>query len=161
MNEERIEQMTDNKREYFRFQCSTPLCGEFRIASINDIPMDTKMTYVCVKDISAGGVRFESNLQVPVRDDISVQIRLRLIGKEIMARGLLKYSKPVDQSAYFEYGLEFILSNHDENALVQMINETSIRMRKTGKLGGCELCSMERICYKSESVKEQQLAVMV
>lgn len=147
---------TENRREFFRHQFNIPLCANMKIAEIQGRAVDTKYSHVCIRDIGAGGLRFQSNLQMPIRDDVVFSFRMMIEGKSVELRGILVRSEPMPNDS-FEYGLKFYFFNEEtQQDLVSLINKVSIASRRKTELTGCAMCSLKTECFKGTLQKKQE-----
>jgi c-di-GMP-binding flagellar brake protein YcgR len=136
-----------NRRQYFRHYFSIPLCTEMRIIKIGTKNVETKKTLICIKNISAGGLLFETNLNIPVRADVTFEFAMTVCHRKLILPGIFKRRHNLEQQQY-QYGVEFLLSEQEKSNLVSMFNEMSVKLHKTGN-AGCSLCSTDRKgCYK-------------
>jgi hypothetical protein len=136
----------DNKRRYFRHRFYTDLCGEIKIVQIGNEDVSSKKAYICIKDIGAGGIRFESHLNLPIREDIVLSLSTKLLNTPVAVRGSIRRIIELDDGN-FEYGFNFHI-DEDENQLPRLINEVSVKARKTLTNTGCSLCSEKTKCHK-------------
>ncbi|RAK19429.1 PilZ domain-containing protein [Anoxybacillus vitaminiphilus] len=145
-----------NRRQYFRHDFSIPLCTEMRIIKIGTKNVETSKTLVCVKNISAGGLLFETNLNIPVRADVTFEFTMTVCHKELILPGMIKRRHDLAQQQY-QYGVEFLLSEQEKSNLVSMFNEMSVKLHKKGN-AGCSLCSTDRKgCYKIKQKKQVKI----
>lgn len=150
--------ITENKREFFRHPFSIPVCAEMRISSIGGKLVETKKTLICVKDIGAGGLRFETNLQLPVRNDVVLTFYVVLKGVQVQLEGTLVRAEPKgeDVESYFQYGSLFQFSNEEKRQeLMALVNQLALAKRKGWK-SECIECSLLTECYKSTSQKKTE-----
>lgn len=138
----------DNRRKYYRHQFTSDLCGEMSVVEVAGKQVLTKKAYVCIKDIGAGGIRFESHLKIPTREDVTLEISTVLLGKKVVIQG--KLSRIIERTnGFYEYGLRFIGESDDE--LSRLVSEVSMKARKTLRNTGCSLCSRRTQCHKVNS----------
>lgn len=147
---------TENRREFFRHQFNAPMCARMKIAEIQGKVVDTKYSLVCVRDIGAGGLRFQSNLNLPVRDDVIVSFSIMIENKTIELRGILVRIEKLKNEDY-EYGLKFYyVSDEVQQDLISAINKISISARRKAGLTGCSVCSLKTECFKGTLQKKQE-----
>lgn len=140
--------MHDNRRKYYRHQFATDLCGELAMIKVSEQKVSSKTAYICIRDIGAGGLRFESHLKFPIRSDVIYEITTLLLGKKTVFKGYLSRINE-KTNGFYEYGLQLV-DNNDE-VLAPLINEISMKSRKTLRNTGCSLCSSRTRCHKANS----------
>jgi c-di-GMP-binding flagellar brake protein YcgR len=146
----------DNKREFFRHQFRIPLCAGLRIAEIGGKRVETGKTLVCVQDVGAGGIRFQSNLQLPVRNDVIFAFTLTMLDKTIELQGTLAWDRKLENNCY-EYGLRFCyLSKDKQRELISIVNKVAIIFRKGTGSAECSICSLKTKCFKDSSTKKAE-----
>jgi hypothetical protein len=148
-------QTINNRRKYFRHQFGTSLCAEIQIISIGDQIVNSKKTYVCVRDIGAGGVRFESHLIFPTTKEVKLELSTIILEKQIRIQGILKRQADLN-NGYFQYGMEFKLDEDLSNLLLRLINELNIKSRRTTLPTGCKMCSSYTKCHKNSIEKSKE-----
>lgn len=149
-------QQEPNKREFFRQQFPIPLCADVTISEINGKSVTAKHSLVCIKDIGAGGLRFESNLKFPIREDVIFTFNSTIYNKPIEMQGILTRCQELENDNY-EYGVRFCLLDGDrQQDLVTLINKVAITFRRGTGDSGCSTCSLKTECYKSMLQKKQE-----
>ena len=68
------------RRSFFRMNLQNPLSTYMTLVSINDKKVEIGKTEVLMEDIGPGGIRFLSNIQLPVKERYHVTIRNENIG---------------------------------------------------------------------------------
>ena len=71
-----------------------------------------------VKNISAGGLCFVTNLKMPVSRDLVMNFSAYLAGKILDIRGYAVWMKEHDKNLY-EYGVEFAIDERDREHLMK------------------------------------------
>ncbi|MFF2531332.1 PilZ domain-containing protein [Brevibacillus sp. NPDC058079] len=145
----------DNRRRFFRHQFGSNLCAEIRIINIGEQLVDSKKAYVCVRDIGAGGLRFESHLYIPPRDDVILEVSTIICDKPIIIHGMLKRTQTLE-NGYFQYGMEFLSDDDDSKLLLRLINELSVKSHKSTLPTGCSMCSSYTKCHKNLLSKKNE-----
>jgi c-di-GMP-binding flagellar brake protein YcgR len=67
-----------------------------------------KVLYNFTKDISAGGVRIQANILLPVNALIKINLALKSLRQNIIAFGKVKWNKIIIKNETYEAGVEFI-----------------------------------------------------
>lgn len=140
--------MDDNRRKYFRHKFPTNLCGQIRILSVGGSEVNTKPAYVCIHDLGAGGMRFESHLKIPPRNDVVLEATMTVCETPLTLVGSLTRTINLE-NGYFEYGMQFVLTEDASKYLLKLINQVSLRFHKKVQSTGCSLCSLQTKCQKN------------
>lgn len=137
----------ENRRKYFRYKFDVPLCGDLRIVKIGDKRLDnSKKTLVCIKNMSAGGLLFETSLDFPVRKDVLFSFSIKILHTEILLNGVIRWKVFLEKRT-FEYGVEFVMSEEDRKKLIIRLNNVSVKLKKR-EYAGCRFCDQQRYgCY--------------
>lgn len=130
-----------NRRKYFRLELNKALCGNVEIVQIKGKSIHTKITKVCIEDIGPGGLRFVSDLKLPVTNEIVLEIEIKLLDEYVKLLGIIVRRKDLSENL-FEYGVQFTIFDHMQNMLTQSINKLTIRLRTRPNLSSCAFCSM-------------------
>ena len=130
--------MKQNKREYFRQVFQNPLCADMTIVKIKDNQIDANRTKTCILDIGPGGLRFYTNLKLPVNPYIVLEFQTRIMGQIISLPGYIV--RKIDTEEFYEYGVKFVLDEQQHMELSSLLNTLTIRMRRTSNIQSCALC---------------------
>ncbi|WP_094548766.1 PilZ domain-containing protein [Petroclostridium xylanilyticum] len=135
-----------NQREYFRIKMEKSLCAQMQIIQFKGKKISTKSTLVCIKDISAGGLRFLSNLKLPINSDIVLAFKTEILQKSIELPGHIVRINELHGNVY-EYGVQFLFL--DESArpkITALLDHFSILLHKHIPLDtACSFCKKEEI----------------
>jgi len=147
--------MEQNRRRYFRCEFKAhPICAKLRLFSINKKEVESNYAYACIYDMGAGGLRFESSLDFPIRNDVFLQFNMVLSGKELELIGYIVRKEKKD-NGYYEYGVEFV--NQQNDNLFSLLNQLSVQLRKSYVHSGCEFCSLKTSCFKKDYEKKNAI----
>lgn len=132
------------QREHFRVHFEmNPLYSELAIEEISGHQVQTGKTWVQVKDISAGGLRFASSLKFPVRDDVLIGFFLTIQNVQLHLTGNVLRCETLTNGA-FEYGVRFIFQDpHKQEDLLRLLNRLQFDMRR-----GCFNYSKKPTAYR-------------
>lgn len=99
------------RREHFRFTCDLPFkFSEFGNDSVDD---NVEELSGLIRDISAGGIRFDSNAEISLASEIKVEVILNDI--LFVSTGKILYKRHISDSPYkYEYRIIFINILDDE-----------------------------------------------
>ncbi len=85
-----------------------------------DVPPEKRSLNALTKDISPGGVRLMTNMNLPVGTLIKLEIGLAKRRKLIQAVGCVRWSRSVYEEELFELGVEFTqISPEDKFVLLE------------------------------------------
>ncbi|MEK4495422.1 PilZ domain-containing protein [Ureibacillus sp. FSL W8-0352] len=115
------------KTSSFYFHC--PLEAKLKISSIAKRNLDIGVSKVLVTEIGAGGLRFISNLNLPIRTDILYQFITELLRESILLNAKIVWKEEVNEDLA-EYGVKFIFENDEERAKFTTILDTLAKNHK-------------------------------
>lgn len=135
---------TTNKREFFRVQLQIPLNARFRIVGFQRVHLNSKISWIFIKDISAGGLRMHSKLDMPVHEELLLEFKLQLLHKEISLLGTVVRKSEIDKGI-FEYGIRFSMDDSVREQLVSQLQLLSIRLKNQTVLASCSFTNEDEI----------------
>lgn len=109
-----------NRRKDPRFSFSTPLEADIKLTSIGDRKVEVGVSKVLVENIGAGGLRFVSNLDLPIRSDVIYQFITSILEQSVEINGKIVWKKEVSEDLT-EYGVQFILENNEQASLSTLL----------------------------------------
>lgn len=130
--------MKPNQREHFRQVFQNPLCADMTIVKIKDNQIDANNTKTCILDIGPGGLRFYTNLKLPVNPYIVLEFQTRIMGQILSLPGYIV--RKIDTEEFYEYGVKFALDEQKQMELSSLLNTMTIRMRRNPNIRSCALC---------------------
>lgn len=136
----------ENRREYFRIQLIYPLCSDMTIAEIRGKTIETGKTEVLINDIGPGGMRFSSNIKLPINPDILLKVQTQILGKLIELYGPIVRMGEMEKGIY-EYGLKFLIDEKERSQVIPLLNELSLRLRQNPFLPNCSFIQTDRSNY--------------
>ncbi len=118
----------DNRRDFFRITFKKPLGADMSIFKMGEKKVSLGYTEVMVFDIGAGGLRFMSDIKLPVKSDI-----ILVFETEILDEGLNLYGKVVwmkhFEAKIFEYGIEFVFDEKHRKSMIQLLNQLQCNIK--------------------------------
>ncbi|NOV02919.1 PilZ domain-containing protein [Paenibacillus planticolens] len=130
-----------NKRSSFRIHLQIPLTAMFKIIGIKNKATDTKHSKIMIKDISAGGIRMHTPLNLPTEMSLLLEFTFHLFHQEMKILGIIKRKTMLKPSLY-EYGIEFSIADPTiEQQLTSHLILLGSRLRHTDVLASCSFCS--------------------
>jgi len=137
--------MPFNKRESFRINLHIPLAAKFKIIGIDNKSADTKYTKISIKDISAGGIRMHTPLDLPVNMNLLLEFTFQLFSQDMKVLGIITRKNILHRTLY-EYGIKFSIADLTlEQLLTGQLQLLSTRLRHTNILTSCSFCSEEEL----------------
>lgn len=101
--------MQYKRDEAFRFTFEPPLPGFFSIIRVNNMENKSRNGSMNVLDISASGLKFQSNLELPERADLELLLTFTINSENINLRGKIIWKKK--KTASYMYG--FIMNENE------------------------------------------------
>lgn len=121
------DQSYENRRQFFRIDLQRPLIAEMTITSLGGKIVKLGMTKVLLEDIGPGGVRFTSNIKLPIRPDLILKFRMLILDKEIETSGSIVWSK--EEENLQQYGLEFMMDDKERDTLTGLLNQFVVKLK--------------------------------
>lgn len=140
--------MEENRRRYFRCEFKAhPVCAKLRLFSINKKEVASNYAYCCIHNIGAGGLRFESSLDFPIRNDVFLLFNMELNGTELELLGYI-IRKEKNEKGFYEYGVEFV--NQYNDRLFSLLNKLSVQLKRSYEQSNCTFCSLKTKCFNKD-----------
>lgn len=115
-------------RKFLRIRTRKPLCGSARIVRFDDKPVHTGIALVNIPEISPGGLKFISHLQMPASPSVILQISLMLNGTAHCIQGYIVHGRKNVGSGY-EYGFCFLDPDKGlRDSLIKLFSERVHKM---------------------------------
>jgi hypothetical protein len=134
----------DNRREYYRLTLHIPLSARFKIIGYKQTQVNSNSTYIYIVDLSAGGLRMHSKLNLPERESLLLEFRFQLFNRELCVLGSIIRKTRV-QGEIFEYGIVFTMDDSVREALLSNLHLLSIRLKNTPVLTSCSFTSEDEV----------------
>lgn len=134
-----------NRRKYFRLKLDFPLGAEMTVIKINnkDVKLGTSKTLI--EDISLGGLRFLSNINLPIRGDFTLRFttvifkeRVQFIGKNVWK---------TEVNGLFRYGFEFIMTERERDQFAAILNQLTLKLKSNPLVEGCRFWQGNKVEY--------------
>ncbi|MCA0971697.1 EAL domain-containing protein [Halobacillus litoralis] len=113
------------QREHYRVQFDSPVRTRMKLTQVRGKDVDVGFTEVLMKDLSIGGLKFVSALNIPVRPDVKIQFELSLLGQTLNVQGQIMWKNEMKYDTY-DYGVQFSVSEVEEAALSKLVNKLSV-----------------------------------
>lgn len=135
----------ENKRENFRIRLNVPLSAQLKIVGLNNKAVATKFTKIFIVDISVGGARIHSKLNLPVSDSLLLEFTFMIFNNEIKLLGTTVRKKINLDNLVIEYGIRFHLDESEKKSFLSTLNLLSIRLKHTNIISNCSFCTEEDV----------------
>ncbi|MER2090493.1 MAG: EAL domain-containing protein [Sporosarcina sp.] len=118
----------ENRRKGFRIDLAYPLNAEMTIVQFKGKTVKLGKTEVLVEDIGIGGLRFMSHVDLPVNPNILLEFTTEILGELVEVKGNVVWREVVGE--FFQYGLQFQVSENEQQLLTKLLNNFAIQIRK-------------------------------
>lgn len=147
---------SNNRRKFFRVECSTPICTEVTIVRINNQLVNTGSTKVCVEDIGPGGLKFISKLDLPVNPNFIVKFYTIILEEPLLIEGYI-VRKIKLEGGIFQYGVKFIIDEVEAIPIIKLLTELQVKARNGVKLSNCNLCIKNKMeCFRLTTANKEK-----
>ncbi len=136
----------ESKRKHYRLNFPYPLEADIKLISIAGRNVELGVSKVLVEDISIGGLRFVSNLKLPIRGDVIYQFETELLNTTVILKGNIIWKEEINEDLV-EYGIQFILNEDEQAALSNLLNSFIILLTNQSFLPPYRKVSVERSQY--------------
>lgn len=142
-----------NRRRYYRINLLFPLSSRMTLISILGNKVDLGSTEVLIEDIGPGGIRFLSNIHLPIRPDITYQFETKIMGETKTFNGHVVWKEEV--RGLFQYGLKFKMDECQRDELVKFLNHFSLQLRNNPFVPNCDFVKEEKIIYLKRATQNE------
>lgn len=125
--------MSNQRRDVrFNFE-SHPIEGMFSIYKMQEEIIDSKPARMYLQDLSAGGLRFSSRLDIPLSEDVMYCFTFQTLETPFKLYGCIQ-RKEKEGSRYY-YGVKLVHSDRQMRLkIIQIVNRLAINRRKRERL---------------------------
>jgi PilZ domain len=121
------------RRDYFRLQLVPPLCSRMTIVMLKGKTMKVGSADVLIEDIGGGGLRFLSDLKLPVNDQLVLEFETEVFSRQLKMYGHVVRNSNWNETIY-EYAVKFTMDEWAHAEINRMVNLLAIRMRQKSSL---------------------------
>lgn len=141
------EEDDSHNRQFFRVKLIQPICTELVIEQmINGARANFRPTNVCIRDIGPGGLRFHTDLQLPVHEEFSLYFAFKLLGQDVRVTGNIVRARQIHK--IYEYGVSFDIAENHRDKLTRLLNNLTILYRNKVKIYDTALC--QEPCFSNK-----------
>ncbi|TFB13288.1 PilZ domain-containing protein [Filobacillus milosensis] len=125
-----LKQKLEN-RKAFRVNLPLEKC-EFEIVKVGEEPgILNKYEQGKIKDLSMGGMKLITEIDLPVRKHVVLTLFFNLYGKEYKLNGIVKRKNEFHLESKFTYGIEFKnVDSRTKRTLYRLLNNIEIERKK-------------------------------
>lgn len=123
-----IQGMIKNRRKYFRINFTHPLEADMTISEFNGKKVNLGMTEILIEDMGIGGIRFLSQIHLPVRNDVVLNIQTDLLNHSLLLQGNVVWKNEYISNVY-QYGLQFTISDQETLKLSKVMNQLQLELK--------------------------------
>lgn len=132
LKQKKIFKPKEERRRFYRLEFTFPVLTKLQISEVNDRKVDVGSANILMENIGVGGIRFLSNLRLPVLSSLRLHFKFTLMGKSFYVNGTLVYRND-EQAGIYVYGVSFeSMSEGERDELAEIINKITV-LRKLGE----------------------------
>jgi hypothetical protein len=136
----------ENRRKFFRIHLEVPLYASMTLVRIHGRNVELGKTEVLIEDIGLGGLRFLSDIQLPVHRDILLAFETEILGNNINMYGSVVWMSEL-KSGVYQYGLEFSTERNERSVLTPLLNKLAILLKKNQLVPDCSFINVDRYMF--------------
>lgn len=136
-----------NRRKYFRLQLDFPLCTEMTVLKFKNKPLKVGMSKALIQDISLGGLRYISNIDLPVQEDFVLLFNTEILGRKRQFIGHNVWKS--ESNGFYEYGLQFTINNQERDRFAATFNKLTLQLKTNPLLPNCNFLTSNKNKYFS------------
>ncbi|MGE6754670.1 EAL domain-containing protein [Rossellomorea sp. NPDC071047] len=120
--------MMKNRRKFFRVNFTHPLEADMTISEFNGKKVNLGNTEILIEDMGLGGIRFLSQIHLPVRNDVVINIETDVLGQPLLFQGHVVWKNEYTSNVY-QYGLQFTISEKETFKLSKVMNQLQLELK--------------------------------
>ncbi|ARD49081.1 PilZ domain-containing protein [Sporosarcina sp. P33] len=122
--------MRYNRHDYFRYSFEPYIPATFRIQLNNDKKILSNEGQCEIADISTGGVKFITNLDLPVRSEVlAIQLDFTIFTHPFELFGNVVWKKVAEEG--YQYGFEFGEDQHADALIIEELKHHARKVKET------------------------------
>lgn len=132
----------ENRRQHERILFQYPLFAKLMFNYFGRKPVSTKKyAPIYIRDMSAGGLRFSSHLDLPIDKKILYLFETTLLDQTLKIDGELLRKE--ENKTFFEYGVRFIIDKQEQDSLLVLLNTLTVKLKENPLLKSCSFCEKD------------------
>ncbi|OCA85958.1 hypothetical protein A8F94_14015 [Bacillus sp. FJAT-27225] len=128
-NHDKEKHVIEEKRKFPRVNLDFPLRASMALIRIHGRNVELGKTKVLIQDLGLGGLRFLSNIRLPVHRDIILEFETEILGSKVNMVGSVVWMREM-RSNIHQYGVEFSFDETERSVLAPLLEELEIHLRK-------------------------------
>lgn len=134
-----------NRRKFFRINLDWPLSSDMTIIKFKDKDVILGTSKAIIENLSLGGLKYTSNINLPVQKDVIIQFSTMILGHEVKFTGRNIWKAEVD--GFFQYGFEFTWNEVDQDKFATILNKIILQLKQGSMLPDSRILITNRMEY--------------
>lgn len=134
-------QPVKERRMYFRIPFEHPLMATMTLEKVHGRKVNLGKSEVLIENMGLGGLRFLSDLKLPVSREFVLEFQTTILGQKIHVYGYVVWKKELINDIY-QYGIEFILDENERMDLAQILNKLAIELKNNRFVPDCSFINI-------------------
>lgn len=130
---ESVTKPLEERRKYVRFKFPYHLPMKVYVTKIGSKKVHVGHATGLIEDIGLGGIRFISNIRLPVISELNFKFEFEIMGEKFNLIGSLVY-KNDEKHDIFSYGVKFQMSDDETERLAKIINQMTLLRKLNRKI---------------------------
>lgn len=146
------EKPVKERRQYSRFTFKYPIPAKVYVTKIGDKKVSVGYAKGLIENISAGGIRFISQLRLPVKSQLNFKFEFEIIKEKFYLDGALVY-KNEEKDNILAYGVRFEISDEERKRIENVINQLTVLTKLDIPIPDTEFVMEEPATYLAKNYK--------
>lgn len=138
-----------NRREYFRLSLPFPLRAEMTIVKFKNKEIKIGKSHTLIENISLGGLKYVSNINLPVQEDLILQFTTTILGKQVQFIGKTVWK--AEMGEFWEYGFEFMMNEKERDDFSTLFNQLSLQLKHSSNISTLNYWHGDRVRFFEEN----------
>ena len=134
------------RRSYYRIELLFPLSSKMTLTTFQGRNINLGKTEVIIDNISPGGLKFTSNMQLPVRTDVLYQFETMMMNYKMVVNGYIVWKNEA-KDGFFEYGVEFSIDGKEKEKLLKVLEKFAHEFNKNPLVANSNLIQEDKFKY--------------
>ncbi|MHA6252471.1 EAL domain-containing protein [Oceanobacillus sp. CAU 1775] len=141
------------RRKFYRHDFLYAVLGKMTVSEVNNKKVNLGTTEILIKDISLGGMKIKSNLNLPTNKNVKYKFIFNLMDESFQLVGQLRWKNEARGNTSF-YGFEFELTQNDEDRLAAIMNTLSSRKNQNKEIPGVNYVFEDTFLYLTKDLSK-------
>ncbi|WP_153731494.1 EAL domain-containing protein [Sporosarcina obsidiansis] len=120
------------QRKYFRIPLVYPLEANMTVSELNGKKIEVSKTSILIDNIGPGGLRFISNIHLPVEANFVLNFEVKIFGEIHSLHGSIVHSFEKQQLRY--YGVKLRMTENQRDKYISILNNLQLKLKKSPTL---------------------------